>query len=242
MGNTSSSGGRGHHDESVDYGSLVPQGVYTGPRDWNHAVVSQLIIARKLAPFYRPLEDYEESWDDDQILAARKELPSNPENPDHSSRSESIHSMSSKSSSKRSVANREQGRPEAVVYRGAVECPICFLVPISWHLLLMTPASLRHLHSTIPPISTILDAATKQYAQSVSFRLNAMSLPQLISSQSRPRALIVFKIILVSFIVPHFGKLVLEVMDPSVCSCFSPGSLLTRVPPPPRLSLFLLPS
>ncbi|KXN82560.1 Protein sip-5 [Leucoagaricus sp. SymC.cos] len=127
MGNASSSGGRGHHDESVDYGSLAPQGVYTGPRDWNHAIVSQLIVARKLAPFYRPLEDYEESWDDDQILAARKELSANPENPEHPTRSDSVHSMSSKSNSKRSVANREQQRPDAAVYRGAVECPICFL-------------------------------------------------------------------------------------------------------------------
>lgn len=128
MGNTSSSGGRGHHDESVDYGSLVPQGVYTGPRDWNHAIVSQLIVARKLAPFYRPLEDYEESWDDDQLLAARKELNPRPENSEQPSRSDSIHSLSSKSSSKRSIPNREQARPEAAVYRGAMECPICFLV------------------------------------------------------------------------------------------------------------------
>ncbi|KAF7777529.1 hypothetical protein Agabi119p4_3601 [Agaricus bisporus var. burnettii] len=127
MGNTSSSGGRGHHDESVDYGSLVPQGVYTGPRDWNHAIVSQLIVARKLAPFYRPLEDYEESWDDDQLLAARKELNPRPENSEQPSRSDSIHSLSSKSSSKRSIPNREQARPEAAVYRGAMECPICFL-------------------------------------------------------------------------------------------------------------------
>ncbi|KAG5635219.1 hypothetical protein H0H81_012009 [Sphagnurus paluster] len=74
MGNSSSSSGRVHHDESVDYGHLIPQGVYTGPRDWNQAIVTQLICARRLAPFYRPLEDYDESWDDDQILANRKEL------------------------------------------------------------------------------------------------------------------------------------------------------------------------
>ncbi|KAF9452247.1 hypothetical protein P691DRAFT_633906, partial [Macrolepiota fuliginosa MF-IS2] len=124
MGNATSSGSRGHHDESVDYGALVPQGVYTGLRDWNHPVVSQFIIARKLAPFYRPLEDYEDSWDDDQILAARKDLPG-PENSDHPSRSESTHSLSSKS--KRSAPVKDQPRPDAAVYRGAVECPICFL-------------------------------------------------------------------------------------------------------------------
>jgi hypothetical protein len=131
MGNSSSSGGRGHHDESVDYGSLIPQGVYTGPRDWNHAIVSQLIIARKLAPFYRPLEDYDESWDDDQLLAARKELNPRPENSEQPSRSDSNPSLSSKPGSKRSVPTREQARPEAAVYRGAMECPICFLVRFS---------------------------------------------------------------------------------------------------------------
>ena len=72
MGNSASSG-RGHHDETVDFGFLTPQGIYTGPRDWNQAVVSQLIVERKLAPFYRPLEDYEDGWDDEKILAHRKE-------------------------------------------------------------------------------------------------------------------------------------------------------------------------
>ena len=58
MGNSSSSG-RGHHDDTVDFGYLTPQGIYTGPRDWNQSIVTQHIIDRKLAPFYRPLEDYE---------------------------------------------------------------------------------------------------------------------------------------------------------------------------------------
>ena len=82
MGNSSSSA-RSHHDDTVDFGSLVPQGVYTGQQDWNQAVVAQLIVQRKLAPFYRPLEEYDESWDDEQILASRKELPENPETPSH---------------------------------------------------------------------------------------------------------------------------------------------------------------
>lgn len=129
MGNSSSSSGRGHHDESVDFGSLAPQGVYTGPRDWNQAVVSQLICARKLAPFYRPLEDYDDSWDDDQILAARKELPdADPAAQDPPTSAEPPPSKSSSSSSKRPPLQKEPARPEAAIYRGAVECPICFLV------------------------------------------------------------------------------------------------------------------
>ncbi|KIM49437.1 hypothetical protein M413DRAFT_59264 [Hebeloma cylindrosporum] len=128
MGNSSSSG-RGHHDESVDYGSLVPQGVYTGPRDWNQAIVSQLIVGRRLAPFYRPLEEYEDSWDDDQILAARKELP-DLDSTDSVTRIEAAPSAAAHASSyrsKRPGSLKEPARPEAQVYRGAVECPICFL-------------------------------------------------------------------------------------------------------------------
>ncbi|TFK64085.1 hypothetical protein BDN72DRAFT_287276 [Pluteus cervinus] len=123
MGNTPSA--RGHQEDTVDYGSLNPQGVYTGPRDWNHTTVTQLICARKLAPFYRPLEDYNTAWDDDQILAARKELPL-PEGAEPGTRVEAP-STSSRSHGKKMSGSRDPSRPEAAVYRGAVECPICFL-------------------------------------------------------------------------------------------------------------------
>lgn len=132
MGNSASSG-RGHHEETVDFGYLTPQGIYTGSRDWNQTIVAQLIVERKLAPFYRPLEDYEESWDDEQILAARKEPPevegTQPEIP--GSRAESANTGASRNTHhKRSSNVKESPRtpiPEAAVYRGAVECPICFL-------------------------------------------------------------------------------------------------------------------
>ncbi|THH05079.1 hypothetical protein EW145_g5061 [Phellinidium pouzarii] len=132
MGNSASSS-RAHHDDSVDYGFLVPQGVYTGPRDWNQQIVSQLIVERRLAPFYRPLEDYDESWDDEQILASRKELLDQDVAPSESTsaaggtgaspaRSNSINSV------RRPGSLKEPSRiPEAMVYRDAVECPICFL-------------------------------------------------------------------------------------------------------------------
>lgn len=126
MGNSASSG-RGHHEEMVDFGYLTPQGIYTGPRDWNQAVVNQLIVDRKLAPFYRPLEDYEEDWDDEQILAARKEPPE--VEGGETSRAESISSAVSRGHQKRPSAVKEPTRhPEAAIYRGAAECPICFLV------------------------------------------------------------------------------------------------------------------
>lgn len=136
MGNSTSSG-RGHQEETVDFGYLTPQGVYTGPRDWNQAIVAQLICDRRLAPFYRPLEDYEESWDDEQILAHRKDLPQDPDSPAEASSSRGdTGSISSGRSHKRghaSTNSKETIRyPEAAIYRGAVECPICFLVrPLS---------------------------------------------------------------------------------------------------------------
>ncbi|KAG8934060.1 SNF1-interacting protein [Tulasnella sp. 418] len=141
MGNTASSKDR--HEDTVDFGSLFPQGVYTGPQDWNHAVVGQLIVDRKLAPFYRPLEDYDDGWDDEKILAARKELPppqipqqqqhghshlpQTPTTPDHSSVQPSVTRSSISSRSSKAVGKEPLRLSEAKVYRGAVECPICFL-------------------------------------------------------------------------------------------------------------------
>ncbi|EJD53049.1 hypothetical protein AURDEDRAFT_110838 [Auricularia subglabra TFB-10046 SS5] len=140
MGNAASTKDR--HDDTVDYGSLVPFGVYSAPQDWNQAIVTQFIIDRKLAPFYRPLEDYEDAWDDDQILAARKELP--PAEPPGSGASDggsapssahpvshSAHSSLSKFSKHHAKAQQQQNEAaklsEAAIYRGATECPICLL-------------------------------------------------------------------------------------------------------------------
>jgi hypothetical protein len=130
MGNSTSSHGRGHNDDTVDFGYLTPQGVYTGPQDWNHAIVTQLICERKLAPFYRPLEDYQDTWDDDQILAARKDPPETEASHSETARHESSHYNGSKHPHvKRPTIPKEGTRcPDAAIYRGATECPICFLV------------------------------------------------------------------------------------------------------------------
>ncbi|KAI0340584.1 hypothetical protein BDW22DRAFT_1359978 [Trametopsis cervina] len=136
MGNASSSG-RGQQEDTVDFGYLTPQGVYTGPRDWNQAIVTQLIIDRRLAPFYRPLEDYEESWDDEQILAHMKE-PQPQETPDADTAGTradtvSVTSSSSRTHHKRPSASSKDAskespkQPEVGIYRDAAECPICFL-------------------------------------------------------------------------------------------------------------------
>lgn len=154
MGNTGSSSGRPHTDDTVDYGHLTPQGVYTGTRDWNHTIVTQLIVDRKLAPFYRPLEEYSDDWDDAQILAARREPPdSEATNPDASARPDSRDGGRPPNSTKRSPNPKDPARfPEAALYRDAVECPICFLVCSSRlfvflaesHAIQYYPANINH--------------------------------------------------------------------------------------------------
>ena len=117
MGNSSSTSKS--TETRVDGGFLTPHGIYTGPHDWNQHTVGHSILERRLAPFYRPLEDYEESWDDETILANRKGPDTDAEQHAHDTPK---HGKSQQRSS------RESQRPsEAQIYRGAVECPICFM-------------------------------------------------------------------------------------------------------------------
>ncbi|CAE7089904.1 unnamed protein product [Rhizoctonia solani] len=136
MGNTGSSSGKHSHshnirDETVDFGHLSPQGIYTGAQDWNRELVGKLIVDRKLAPFYRPLEDYEPDWDNETILRNRK-LKSGEESlpPPMTLPISGPAVFSGKGSVKgKGVADRreQQRMSEAEVYHGAVECPICFM-------------------------------------------------------------------------------------------------------------------
>ncbi|RMZ86026.1 hypothetical protein DV737_g329, partial [Chaetothyriales sp. CBS 132003] len=66
---------RSMREESVDAGYLVTQGVYVGPEDFNKTVVRQLMIERRLAPFWRGLNDFSESWAEHQLMAAARGLP-----------------------------------------------------------------------------------------------------------------------------------------------------------------------
>ena len=169
MGNSTSSSGRAHHEDTVDFGHLTPQGVYSGTRDWKEDVVTQLIIDRKLAPFYRPLEEYDPSWDDEQILAARKE-PLPVEQEPTGSRSDATSPIVKSTHHKRLSVSKELPRSaEAAIYRDAAECPICFLV-CSFTNLTISNLSDPLLRSIILPISIVLVAVTKQSVQSVSSR------------------------------------------------------------------------
>lgn len=62
-------------NDVVDGGYLAPHGVYSGPPTYKYKVVRQLMIERRLAPFFKGLPDYDEDWNDRQLLAALRGLP-----------------------------------------------------------------------------------------------------------------------------------------------------------------------
>ncbi|KAI9833167.1 MAG: hypothetical protein M1819_003790 [Sarea resinae] len=66
---------RSMREESVDGGFLVTQGVYTGTEDFNKSVVRQLMVERRIAPFWKGLNDHSESWTEHQLVAAVRGLP-----------------------------------------------------------------------------------------------------------------------------------------------------------------------
>ncbi|KAI9700862.1 MAG: SNF1-interacting protein [Candelina mexicana] len=66
---------RSIREESVDGGYLVTQGVYIGTEDYNKAIVRQLMIERRVAPFWKGLNDHSVSWTEHQLVAAAMGLP-----------------------------------------------------------------------------------------------------------------------------------------------------------------------
>ncbi|RGP79757.1 regulator sip5 [Fusarium longipes] len=66
---------RSMREEHVDGGYLVTLGTYTGTEDFSKPVVRQLQIERKLAPFWRGLNDWSSSWAEHQLVAAARGLP-----------------------------------------------------------------------------------------------------------------------------------------------------------------------
>ncbi|UKZ67080.1 uncharacterized protein TrAtP1_008242 [Trichoderma atroviride] len=65
---------RSIRDEHVDGGYLVTMGTYVGTEDFNKAVVRQLQIERKLAPFWRGLNDWSSTWAEHQLIAVARGL------------------------------------------------------------------------------------------------------------------------------------------------------------------------
>ncbi|GAB7351458.1 hypothetical protein MBLNU459_g2120t1 [Dothideomycetes sp. NU459] len=66
---------RSMREEGVDGGYLVTLGTYTGAEDFSKPVVRQLMIERRLAPFWKGLNDHSDSWAEHQLVAAARGLP-----------------------------------------------------------------------------------------------------------------------------------------------------------------------
>ncbi|EPQ67095.1 BgtA-20845 [Blumeria graminis f. sp. tritici] len=62
-------------EENVDGGYLVTMGIYTGIEDFNKVIVRKLIIERKMAPFWRGLNEISDAWTENQLIAACRGLP-----------------------------------------------------------------------------------------------------------------------------------------------------------------------
>lgn len=62
------------HNENVDGGFLAPYGTYKSNLDYHTDVVRGLIIARRLSPFYTPLQDFDEDWSDEELLILLRQL------------------------------------------------------------------------------------------------------------------------------------------------------------------------
>ncbi|KAI0401076.1 hypothetical protein F4802DRAFT_619142 [Xylaria palmicola] len=76
---------RSMREEHVDGGYLVTMGIYTASEDFSKPAVRQLQIDRKIAPFWRGLDDFNDTWAEHQIIAAARglEIPPADQVPEH---------------------------------------------------------------------------------------------------------------------------------------------------------------
>ncbi|KAF9169811.1 SNF1-interacting protein [Mortierella sp. AD011] len=140
MGNT----GTKEKSDHIDGGTLLPHGIYSGPQDYDFRIVQRLIQQRKLAPFYKGLEDWDDSEDaqeekEKQLRTAASQSVATVAgvSTQNSSPSSHIHSSSSHNITRgNNTGNQgytdhknmtESERDMRRLYQGAIECPICFL-------------------------------------------------------------------------------------------------------------------
>jgi len=103
----------------VDNGHLLPlSNIYpNSPQDWMHDKVQTLIVERKLAPFYRGLEDEPEPSDDGSFDRDAVDRALDNIGDDRSKRWRKD----------KKVYSKDDRLAEAAMYKKAQECPICFL-------------------------------------------------------------------------------------------------------------------
>ncbi|KAL1614517.1 SNF1-interacting protein [Diplodia seriata] len=66
---------RSMREEGVDGGYLVTLGTYTGPEDFSKSTVRQLMIERRVAPFWKGLNDHEDTWTEAQLVCVVNDRP-----------------------------------------------------------------------------------------------------------------------------------------------------------------------
>jgi hypothetical protein len=132
--------------ETVDGGYLQPHGVYSGAHDFEYPFVRKLLLDRRLAPFFKGLQDYKKTWTDAELLDAIKNssLPSSElessESTDsnNDAKTKSLLSgpdLNTNNNPDISTGKTISSRPQCVIpdselirlYKDVIECPICFL-------------------------------------------------------------------------------------------------------------------
>lgn len=63
------------YEENVDGGFLAPHGIYKLNLDYNTEIVRGLIVDRRIAPFFTPLQDFDSSWTDEEVTTIASQLP-----------------------------------------------------------------------------------------------------------------------------------------------------------------------
>jgi hypothetical protein len=123
-------------DARVDNGHLVPlSNIYpNAPQDWMHDAVQRLIVERKLAPFYRGLDDWEPPDDDDDF--------------DREALDGELDKVGDEQSKnwRTSTYSKQDRLDEAMMYKKASECPICFLYVLAPVRLLSSAGLTAPLH------------------------------------------------------------------------------------------------
>lgn len=61
--------------ETCDGGYLAPLGIYKLNLDYNTDIVRGLIVARRLAPFFSPLQDFSTEWTQDELVTIVRQTP-----------------------------------------------------------------------------------------------------------------------------------------------------------------------
>ncbi|KAG0192655.1 hypothetical protein DFQ28_008404 [Apophysomyces sp. BC1034] len=110
-------------DELVDYGSLLPQGIYSeGNLDYDHKAVRKFIREGRLAPFYKGLND-------------PSDIPPKSEDNTNNGRISRLLPLRPILGRRKTGESKDQ-----LLYNRIVECPICFMDVVadqrrrSWHL------------------------------------------------------------------------------------------------------------